>query len=499
MKEFVSCRKMKEIDAHTIQEHKIPSLVLMERAACAVVEQLETRKETLKRILCVCGAGNNGGDGIAIARILNGKGYACAIFFLGKREKMTEETRRQMAIAESYQVPVVNNPDWKEYTTIVDAIFGVGLTRAVEGEFARVIEAMNRCKARRVAVDIPSGIHGDTGQVLQKAVQAEETVTFAYAKPGLYLYPGKQFAGHVKTADIGIYRETDTPLEIAVLEKKDLWSWLPARDPGGNKGTFGKILVVASQKNMAGAGYLCASACFATGAGMVKLHTVEENRIIYQTLLPEALVSTQKTVQVDLELLRNDLDWCDVVAVGPGLGTGADSQELLKYLLENNTKPMVLDADALNMISRYPSWMKYLGAHCVVTPHVGEMSRLTGISTEEIKRTAPEQAKKFHERTKTVCVLKDARTWIAGETDTVYLNISGNDGMATAGSGDVLCGTITGMLAAGLEPVKAAALGAFLHGLAGEYASLEKGVRGMLAGDIVHGISQVLKENEDKM
>lgn len=497
MKELVTCRQMKERDRFTIQEHQIPSLVLMERAACAAAEQLEKRDPKREKILCACGMGNNGGDGIAIARILFCKGYDCAVYLVGDRAKMTQETRQQTAIAESYGVPFVNNPDWMEYTTIVDALFGIGLTRKAEGDYAEAIQKINQSPAWRLAVDIPSGINGDTGQVLGEAVRADETVTFAYGKPGLYLYPGCRYAGTVHVADIGIYGEKGIPAS-ALLEEADIDRWLPDRDPGGNKGTFGKVLVLASQKNMAGAGYLCASACFATGAGMVKLHTAEDNRVIYQSILPEAMVTAQRSGAPDLELLRKDIDWCDVVATGPGLGTGEDSRILLEYLLQHCRKPMVLDADALNLISRNAGWKDYLGRHCVLTPHIGEMSRLAGVSAAELKENSRQWAETLQRETGAVCVLKDASTWIAAGDGTTYLNCTGNDGMATAGSGDVLCGVIAGELAAGLSPGKAAALGVCLHGAAGEEARQKKGTRGMLARDIVQGVSCVLKRKEDK-
>ncbi|MGI6071214.1 MAG: NAD(P)H-hydrate dehydratase [Blautia sp.] len=497
MREIVSCERMKALDAETITKKQVPALVLMERAALEVVKKLEEKPETLKRVLIVCGMGNNGGDGIAIGRLLHLKGYQADLFLLGKKERMTEETKTQYAIAANYQVSFVNNPRWQEYTTIVDAVFGVGLTRDVAGEFARVIGEMNAAAARKLAVDLPSGIQGDTGQVLHVAFQAQETVTFAYGKPGLFLYPGCCYAGDVTVADIGIYAMDNKPPQMAAFTWEDLKRALPARDPSGNKGTFGKALILASQKNMAGAGYLSAKSCFTMGAGMVKIHTQEDNRTVYQSILPEAMVTCQKTSGVDLQLLEEDLSWCTVAGAGPGLGTEEDSRRLLEYLLTHCKKSMVLDADALNLLSLYPQLQSYLGPHCILTPHLGEMSRLTGRTIEEIQRAPRTVLQEFQARTGAVCVMKDARTWTCPGDGTLYLNVSGNDGMATAGAGDVLAGMLTGLLAIGMEPLKAAPLGVYLHGLAGDEARKRKGARAMTATDMIAGAARVLKRIED--
>lgn len=497
MKEIVSCKRMKMLDTHTIQEKEVPSLVLMERAALEVVKKLEEAPASLTRVLIVCGMGNNGGDGIAIGRILHLKKYKVELLLAGDPEKMTEETRQQYAIAANYQVPIVNNPEWKEYTTIVDAVFGVGLRREVKGEAADILERMNGAGGRKLAVDLPSGINGDTGQVLGTAFMAQETITFAFGKQGLYLFPGCSYAGEVTVADIGIYSPEEWKPETAVLTVEDLPNWLPGRDPSGNKSTFGKALILASQENMAGAGYLCAKSCFTMGTGMVKIHTAKGNRLIYQSILPEAMVTPQQSGKVDLDLLAADIRWCSVVAAGPGLGTGKDSLLLLEHLLKHCKKPMVLDADALNLVSLHPHLMEYLGPHCVLTPHLGEMSRLTGKDIEEIKRDPQGTVKDFCTRIGAVCVMKDARTWICTEKDVIWLNLSGNDGMATAGSGDVLCGMIAGLLAMGLTPQKSAPLGVFLHGLAGDEARKRNGARAMTAVHIIDGAAQILKGIED--
>ena len=343
MKKVVTCSQMKLLDHETIHSMHVPSLVLMERAALAVRDEIV--KYLLgknpdgswqhERVLAVCGSGNNGGDGIAIARLLHLSGIHTEIFLAGNPDKMTEETRRQWEIAASYQVPVTNNPVWSEYTVIADGIFGVGLSREIAGKYREIIDCMNQAEACKVAVDIPSGIHGDTGAILGVAFKADMTVTFAYRKRGLCLYPGRMYAGKVVTADIGIYDRDPKGIQIAEkaachMEQTDL-AELPLRAPWGNKGTFGKVLLIAGSPGMCGAACLSASAALHGGAGMVKIQTVEENRVPLQTLLPEAMV----TCEFNEEANQKNLSWCDVLVIGPGLGTDGVGRERMFWFLKN--------------------------------------------------------------------------------------------------------------------------------------------------------------------
>ena len=351
MKTVVSSVQAKELDQYAIEEMKMPSLILMERAALAVVDALEKKAETLKCVLVVCGTGNNGADGVAVGRILHLKGYDVNVCCLGEEQRYSPELRQQLEIAKKYCVSLVNNPSWNEYTTIVDAIFGVGLSGNVTGFYLEAIKQINQTFARKVAVDVPSGLCSDSGRILGHAVRADETVTFAFLKKGLCLYPGCEWAGETCVADIGIYeRKNETPEAYThAVEWQDVRCLLPKRAENGNKGSFGKVLFLAGSRQMAGAAYLCASACLRSGAGMVKIHTAQENREILQTLLPEALLSTYDEGQADFQMLKEDLEWCDVVAAGPGLGQGPQECSLLQFLLENCAKPLVLDADALNL------------------------------------------------------------------------------------------------------------------------------------------------------
>ena len=510
MKKVVTCSQMKLLDHGTIHNMHVPSLVLMERAALATAEEIKKYLEKKngpgnlekERILAVCGSGNNGGDGIAIARLLHLAGISAEIYLAGNPDKMTEETRHQWEIAMSYQVPVTNNPVWDEYTVIVDGIFGVGLSREITGTYKEVIGCMNGAPAYKVAVDIPSGIHGDTGAVLGTAFCADLTVTFAYRKRGLCLYPGRAYAGQILVADIGIY---DRDRDGSELVKKAAWCMeeadvkaLPRRSAWGNKGTFGKVLLVAGSKGMCGAAYLSASAAIHGGAGMVKIQTVEENRIPLQTLLPEAMV----TSEFDEEANLRNLNWCDVLVIGPGLGTEGISMERMRWFLENGTKSgksVILDADGLNLLAAHPQWMKFIDRQTVLTPHMGEMSRLSGVPISELKKDPLAHAWEFAGKNGGVLVLKDACTVVADQKENLYLNLSGNSGMATAGSGDVLSGVIAAVLCMYLncgeerELSYKAALAVYIHGLCGDIAMEKKGTHGMTAKDMVEALPEVLK------
>ncbi len=490
---ILNCAQMKELDRYTIQDKFMLGEVLMERAAISVVRHLEEKKDTLHRTLIVCGSGNNGGDGVAVGRLMHLKGYRVEVFCPGDPEKFSRDLILQLKIAEKYRVPVVNNPQWDEYTTIVDAVLGVGLSREVTGEYKSLIEQMNQASVRKVAVDIPSGLCGDSGRVLGCAFRADETVTFAFLKKGLCLYPGTEYVGKISVEDIGIYEKgNEMPWEyVSALEKNDIERLLPRRSPSGNKGTFGKVLILAGSQQIAGAAYLCASACLHSGAGMVKIYTAEENRTVIQELLPEALLSTYEEGHADFEQLKKDLDWCDVIAAGPGLGQGATARGHLEFLLENSRKPLVMDADALNLFSQNPHWKSLLPPICVLTPHLMEMSRLTGKDLDVIKRDLFHEAQTYAGEGKVTCVLKDARTVTASPEGRCWLNLSGNGGMATAGSGDVLAGILAAFLVGADDPAMAAALAVYIHGLAGDEACREKGSRWMTAQDIIYALSKI--------
>lgn len=518
MKILVDSAQMKQCDKNTIEYFGVPSLVLMERAALGVVEEIEqclrdaqtareragkhfTASPVEQDILLVCGFGNNGGDGLAVARMLWQKGYSVTVVMPPDAKKISEETKVQLSILEKYQIPVFHQIPDKEFILVADALFGIGLTRELTGIYREYISKMNGMDAFRVAIDIPSGIHGDSGEVMGVGFYADLTVTFAFAKLGLLLFPGAEYAGRVVVKEIGIDSHSflAAPPRAFCLERPDLYN-IPSRKVRSNKGSYGKVLTIAGKKNVAGAAFLSAKASYLTGTGLVKILTSEENRIILQQLLPEAILETYAQAAgnsgdfcSDLsDNLKDCISWPSVIVAGPGLGMGAQAAMIVQEVLQSAEVPVILDADGLNIVSEHLQWLREAKGTVVVTPHLGEMARLTGKDIQEIQhnltRTACEFAKEYH----VICVLKDARTVTALPGGEMWINTSGNNGMATAGSGDVLSGVIAGLAAQGMKPEMAAPMGVYLHGFAGDIMAAEKGTYSLMAQDILEGAARVL-------
>lgn len=505
MKYAVSGAQMEQIDRDTIRRIGIPSMVLMERAALSVVEAVEKLAQEVRnsktdvKVLVACGTGNNGADGIAVGRILHGRGYSVTVLLAGGSGHGTEENLAQQRIADCLGVPmaefgniVSDSPD-----IIVDAVFGAGLSRAVEGEYRELLAQLAQksllCSSKVVAVDLPSGIHSGTGAVLGTALSADVTITFGYVKTGLCLNPGKSSAGAVCVADIGF---SDISLrnvgwDAVLLEPMDL-NMLPERRGDGNKGTFGKALVIAGSCGMSGAAYLSALGAYRAGAGLVKVLTVPENRMILQSQLPEAIVEIYEPDQFLAEneqagaenLVKEQCGWADVIVLGPGLGRAPYVERLVEAVLSNAYVPIVLDADGLNCVAEHSYLTGYFTENIIVTPHMGEMARLTGCDVKELKADPLQSARRYSARCGVTCVMKDAVTVTADKDGKAWINGSGCSSMAKAGSGDVLTGVIAGLVARGMECAQAAAFGAYIHGLAGERAAAECGVNGVLARDI---------------
>ncbi|MEY8427007.1 NAD(P)H-hydrate dehydratase [Lachnospiraceae bacterium 46-15] len=495
MKYLVNAREMQRCDRITIEEYGIPGLVLMERAALAVADSLMDGTFCMDKVLVVCGSGNNGGDGFAVARILMERNVEIAVLFAGKEESMSEAARIQKKICENYGMNFVSNIDIHEYTCIVDAIFGVGLSRKIEGRYQALIEQINQAPGKVAAVDIPSGISADSGRVMGTAVCADRTVTFGFAKLGQVLYPGAAYCGETAVWDIGITEKSfrgEFPCAY-YLEREDMCR-LPQRMRYSNKGTYGKALLAAGQKNMCGAACLAGEAAYRMGTGLVKIFTEECNRVIVQARLPEALLSAYEPQDVLEE--ESIFQWPTAAGIGPGFGTGTGKWEILCLFLEKCICPLVLDADALNLLSGRTEKLRECRSSVVVTPHIGEMERLTGIPKKTIQEDLPGTCRQFAEEYGVVCVLKDTRTVISDGRE-ICVNLTGTDGMATGGSGDVLTGILTGLLAQGMETFAAAKLAVWIHGAAGELAAERLGKRGMLAGDILQEIPTVLLEGEN--
>lgn len=489
---------MQKADAYTIHEIGVPSVVLMEHAAESMVNILEEGKVDCSKTLIVCGSGNNGGDGFAVARLLAQKGKSVVTVFVGKEASMSEECRLQCQIVKNMGIPVVANIPEEEYSLIIDAVFGVGLCREISGHYAEVIRQMNAMAGTKAAVDIPSGVCSATGKVFGIAFEADLTVTFQCEKMGCALFPGKNYAGNVFIADIGIDTKIfENKKEIPyTLEALDLKERLPKRSADTHKGSYGKVLMITGSKGMAGAAYLSAKAAYTCGAGLVQIYTDEVNRSVLQGLLPEAIISVYQ--EYDEASLKNMLGWADVVCIGCGLGQTETSRKLLEGTLKNCQVPCVIDADGLNLLASQKELLSECACDVILTPHMKEMSGLVGCSISEIAEHRFEVLEQFVEEFPVICALKDARTAVAQNGRSIFLNTAGNHAMAKAGSGDVLAGTITGMLAGHLDAFDAAVTGVLLHACGGDEARAELGSYSVLAQDLISGIQRCLKKVEDK-
>lgn len=485
-------------DAHTINEIGLPSMVLMERAALATVTAMERENISLNQTLIVCGSGNNGGDGFAVARLIKDRGFHVEVVFVGKEDSMSEACRQQMNIAKKCGVSVGTILVLKEYTVVVDAVFGVGLNRDIGGTLKEHIQHMNCMSGKKVALDIPTGICSATGRVMGVAFRADLTLSFGFEKLGCALYPGCYYAGKIVVEDIGISKQIfeKEPQICYTLDSKDLPGLLPKRKPDSHKGDYGRVLMVTGSNGMAGAAYLSAKAAYLSGAGLVQIYTPQENRVIVQQLLPEAIVCTY--AKYDEEILGGLLDWADVVCLGCGLGRSKSASEIVEGVIRLSKKPCVIDADGLNILAENPWFMKEGGGSVILTPHMKEMARLLGCSVAEVKKAPFEKVRDFTNKKGVVCVLKDARTIVSEKNRQIFLNTAGNNAMAKAGSGDVLSGVITGLLAQGLKPYEGAVCGVYVHALGGDEAKALKGSYSVMAEDLLTGIGVCLKNTEEK-
>ncbi len=499
MKCLLNGEEMKQCDDYTSAYFKVPSQVLMERAALAVVEEIEERFSKEQEVLVACGTGNNGGDGYAIARILKERHWRVVVFTV-KKPKEGQLCYQQMESCQAYGIEIIQDFSLlldriKGVSSICDAIFGTGLSRKIEGDYARLIQILNESAAFKIAVDLPSGISTDQGTVLGTAFRADLTVSFAYAKIGHVLYPGRNYTGELLCKEIGITEKSLAPIcpQVFCYEKSDFLD-LPKRSNEGHKGTFGKVLVIAGSKDMCGAAYFSAKAAYRMGAGLVRIYTVKENRTILQTKLPEAIMTCYDDNWQE-EVLKEAILWADVIVAGPGMGTDQVAEKILECLLEQAEVPLILDADALRILAKHKEWLLPEERELALTPHMGEFVALTGKSVSDLKANILHISREFAEKYQLVLAAKDACTVTSLPDGRQFLNPTGNSGMATAGSGDVLCGMVAGLAASRHLSLEAAVpMAVYLHGFAGDLARQELGEDAVMASDLLRMISVISKE-----
>ena len=489
MLKTISPQDMREMEMAFFSGTGYPSILLMEHAAQAVVNALAEMAQEGSRVLFICGSGNNGGDGCAAARLWMQRGGKADVWLLKSPSQMKGDAGVNAGLLSNCGAALTvlygDAPEIPaDCAAIVDALYGTGLSREMTGAALDAVQKMNASALPVLAVDIPSGVDGATGAALGEAVCADVTVTFHRAKHGHMLFPGRRLTGKLVVADIGILSDWDGAQGYDVLEETDLKSLLPKRPMDGHKGTFGHVLCVAGSGGMAGAACLCAGAALRTGAGLVTAACTLPVLLPLQINAPCAMakaVCAGNTFDVSaadalIELAKGKR----ALAIGPGLGTSEETYAAILSLLESDM-PKVVDADALNMLAAFGG---RVGPHTVLTPHPGEMARLCGVTAAEIAASPVEYAQQLSQETGACVLLKGATTVIAMREE-ITLDISGCDGMATGGSGDVLTGVIAALLAQGMSPYDAARAGAYFHGTAGEKAQKALGARAVTAANVL--------------
>jgi len=499
---IVSAGEMRGIETALADGLGVPALLLMENAAFGVTKALSESGCCDGRALVVCGTGNNGGDGLAVLRQRIASGGKGDALLIGSPDRLRGDARVQWEMLEKAGVIVrpVEKPGDLEAAAglfdkagcIVDALFGTGLSRPVEGLHRAAIEMMNASGKPVVAVDVPSGVESDTGRVGGAAVRAEVTVTFQYPKPGHFLFPGKTHTGRLIVHAIAIVPpRLHNAIELERLVESDVRALLPPRPADAHKGSFGRAGIVAGSMGMAGAGVMCARAALKAGAGLVTLCSSEELGPVYQAALPEAMFLPLLSFFDEPEFL-DFIRKCTAVAIGPGLGRAPHVLRAVEAVLTTDDLPAVVDADALNALSeagRIPP----VRAKAVFTPHVGEMARLCGLSAAEVLQDPIGCAKKYAREWNAVVVLKSAATVVAHPDGRACINATGTPAMAKGGTGDVLCGLIAALMAQGLRPYAAASLGCHLLGLAGVRAENSVGAYGVLSSEIADALSLIMQ------
>ncbi|MBQ2753026.1 MAG: NAD(P)H-hydrate dehydratase [Firmicutes bacterium] len=505
-----NAEKIRRADKITIEGYGIPGIVLMENASQGVARVCLKELEGIKdpKVLVIAGKGNNGGDGYAAARLLKNNGVKCEIVVLGDLKEIKGDAKINLDVAHKINIPITNDisnidEKIKNADIVLDAIFGTGFAGQAREPHATIIEKINKLAKKVVSVDIPSGVNADNGHTDGSCIMADVTVTFALPKLGNLLYPGAENTGRLEVIDISIPEQVIDTLRIDTnyLTEEEAKALLPKRRPRSNKGTYGKLLIVAGSEKMPGAAFLAGKSAYRTGVGLVYSGIVYHRRKVFQQLLPEAICLSlddyEGTVYDEsYDGIADVIDDMTAIAVGPGLGNGKYVKDFVERVLRNAKVPVIIDADGLNAISKNPDVLRKTSRTPIITPHPGEMSRLTGLAVKEILADPIECARRFAINYNTITVLKDARTIIAHPDGRVYINLTGNNAMAKGGSGDVLTGIISALVAQGMDSFNAACLGCFIHGKAGDMAAEDIGHYGVLARDLCEYTAKVIKSME---
>ena len=496
-----SSELIKEIDKATCEIQGITSLELMERAANALCCEIVTRFTPNRRIVIFAGPGNNGGDALAVARMLHEQGYRKMEVFLfnvmGKLSHDCNEEKNQLKNIEGIDFTEVTKdfhpPYLSDSDVVIDGLFGSGFRGTLQKGFLTLVNYINDSGAYVISIDVPTGLSGEWNTNISRRdmVHANLTLTFQFPRLAFFFEENKDVIGEWKLLDIDLDESKikDLPVDFMLVEEKNVRAFFKKRNDFTGKRDFGSALFFAGSTGMSGAAVLCAKSCMRTGAGLTTVHSAKISLPIIQTAFPEALFEPDRNEHfiTDMTVHHNH----QAVAAGPGIGVNEKTVEALESLLKNYKNPLVLDADALNCMARRPHLLSLLPAHSIITPHIGEFDRLFGehSNNEDRLKKAIDMAKYFN----IIIVLKGHYTATIRPTGRVYFNSTGNPGMATAGSGDVLTGVITSLVAQGYKPEQAAFLGVFIHGMAGDLAAEKWGEYGVIASDIADCCALAIK------
>ncbi len=511
--------QMREADRRTIDEIGIPSLVLMENAGRQVVAAMEAMHGELleRQVAVLCGHGNNGGDGFVVARTLMQRGISVSVFLMGRVADVRGDARINLEILGRLGVTVVEIGDsqaWelhfsevRDCSIIVDAIFGTGLNAPVSGLIESVIADVNAAGITVVSIDVPSGLSADAVEPIGESIEADTTVTLGAPKLPLVLPPGETRAGDIVIADIGIPADVIENLEgprIALLTRHGMRELVTPRVAESHKGDYGRVLIVAGSRGKTGAAHLAAVGALRSGAGLVTIATPANCQAVLATMGPEYMTEALDEVAegpgegvgIDPACVDRVLDMArDVIALGPGLGQAGATQQFIRSLVDRATMPLVIDADGLNAFSENPDRLAGReGRDVIITPHPGEMARLVGMSADEVQASRLEIARNFAVAHRVYVVLKGHRTLIATPDERIFINPTGNPGMATGGTGDVLTGMIAAWLAQLLDAEAACKLAVYLHGMAGDLAEADEGEVAMTSADLAGHIGDAILE-----
>lgn len=510
---IVSARQMQELDRATISDFGIPGAVLMENAGRGMYEKIvgEAPDATSRPVAVLCGSGNNGGDGFVIARCFHNDGASVTAFLFAEPARVAGDALINLEAfkeAGGRIIQISDEAQWRQAAPeirqagiIIDGLLGTGLSSEVRSLYRLVIESVNAMSgAMVVAVDIPSGIDATTGAVLGEAVKADLTCTFGLVKKGIVLHPGTHYAGRIEIIDIGIPAELVASSDINeyLLDEAMLEGIVSARKPDSHKGTYGHGLILAGSPGKTGAAALCAQAAMRAGAGLVTVGVPASLNPILEAKLTEAMTEPLPEEAGGflgaraLPGLTGLVEGKSVVAIGPGMGDYTQTAVLLNWIIEASPAPIVIDADGLNLLARTIGALGRLKVPAVLTPHPGEMARLTGKTTRQVQADRICCAREFAQQYKVIVVLKGSRTVIAAPDGSIYINPTGNPGMASGGMGDALTGMITGLIAQGIAPLKAALLAVYVHGMIGDDLARERAPLGILATDIIERIPAAL-------